>query len=475
VTYNREDCQALRLLIEELLTIKDKAKLIDDLNWGDRHKSFDAKVDNPLHDQLESILKFANAKYDKNKIKFRQHNEIANNIQGRKVVQPKENPRRQTREQLQTTEIVFLPQGEFCPKCENSPLLPSKETSERMIVDFVPTSSGVRRTVTKYVGAKGYCPKCRVYRIAPDMHKFARSQLYGHGFKAWFIYYRVALHLSYQNIIDMTEEQFKIRMNKLQVFLFLKEFARFYKPTERDIIQSLLNSSFIHIDETEVSIEGANWYVWVFTDGKHVAFKLTETRETNIIHELLADYEGVLISDFYSGYDSVKCRQQKCWVHLIRDINDDLWKTPYDTEFEHFVFEVRDLIVPIMEVVQMYGLKKCSLAKFSEKVNSFYDRIITEKRYKSDLAIKYQKRFKKYRDSLFTFLQEDGIPWHNNTAETAIRHIAIQRKISGHFYEAITHDYLVLLGIKQTCRFQEKSFFRFLFSGETDLNKFEVG
>ena len=28
-------------------------------------------------------------------------------------------------------------------------------------------------------------------------------------------------------------------------------------------------------------------------------------------------------------------------------------------------------------------------------------------------------------------------------------------------------------GIRQTCRFQEKSFFKFLFSGETDLDNFE--
>jgi hypothetical protein len=35
-------------------------------------------------------------------------------------------------------------------------------------------------------------------------------------------------------------------------------------------------------------------------------------------------------------------------------------------------------------------------------------------------------------------------------------------------------NYLVLLGIKQACRFQGKSFFKFLLSGETDLEKFEA-
>ncbi|MCP4287524.1 MAG: transposase, partial [Gammaproteobacteria bacterium] len=83
-------------------------------------------------------------------------------------------------------------------------------------------------------------------------------------------------------------------------------------------------------------------------------------------------------------------------------------------------------------------------------------------------------RFTRYQDSLFTFLEQDGIPWHNNTAENAIRHLAIQRDMSKSFYESGTRAYLVLLGIRQTCRFQGKSFFKFLFSEETDLDKFEA-
>jgi hypothetical protein len=166
---------------------------------------------------------------------------------------------------------------------------------------------------------------------------------------------------------------------------------------------------------------------------------------------------------------------KKCWVHLIRDLNEDLQAHPMDTEFEAFILEVRNLFVPIMETVQNYGLKRRHLQKFSQQVEAFYKRVIIDKKYKSDLVMIYQKRFIRYQDSLFTFLTEDGIPWHNNTAERAIRPFAIQRDISkSPLYDATTHAYLALLSIRQTCRFQGKSFFKFLFSGETDLEKFEV-
>lgn len=199
---------------------------------------------------------------------------------------------------------------------------------------------------------------------------------------------------------------------------------------------------------------------------------IRETREAAIVHDLLKAYKGVLISDFYPGYDAVPCMQQKCWVHLIRDLNDDLWKSPFDVEYEAFVRDVRDLIVPIMKTMQKYGLKKRHFNKFRKPVNQFYELVITGRYYHSELVLKYQKRFQRYRQSLFVFLEDDSIPWHNNCAENALRHITVQEKISGYFHKTAIEEYLVLLSIRQTCRFFGVSFFKFLYSSETNIEWF---
>src|ERR1700722_6941980 len=57
-------------------------------------------------------------------------------------------------------------------------------------------------------------------------------------------------------------------------------------------------------------------------------------------------------------------------------------------------------------------------------------------------------------------------------AERASRQLAVQRKISGFFYKRVAPQYLSLLAISQTCRFQGKSFLKFLLSKETDLESF---
>jgi hypothetical protein len=191
------------------------------------------------------------------------------------------------------------------------------------------------------------------------------------------------------------------------------------------------------------------------------------------VRELLEDYRGVLVTDFYVGYDALDCRQEKCWVHLIRDLNEDLWKYPFDEELQQFVSAAKDLIVPIIEAVDRWGLKVKRLHRFKKQVDRFYAKVIEDREYTLDVTKKYQKRFLRYRESLFRFLDEDGIPWNNNTAERAIRHLAVQRRISGALYVRGAVDYLVLLGVAQTCRFQEKSFLKFLLSQEIDVDRFQ--
>jgi hypothetical protein len=300
------------------------------------------------------------------------------------------------------------------------------------------------------------------------------SRAFGRGIQALVLYQRLALRLPYRTIVQALDEQFRVHMSEGAIGNCLRNSALEYAETEDRCREQLLMSPFIHVDETKISIQGVDQYAWVFTDGKHVIFRLTAGRETKIVQEILAGYRDILISDFYAGYDAIPCRQQKCLVHLIRDLNEDIWRSPFDAELESFVLKVRDLLVPILDAAWRCGLKTRHLTKFMKSVDQFYAESIDSKVYRSEVIQPYQKRFKRYRHGLFTFLEEDGIPWNNNMAERAIRHIAVQRKISGSFFASVAPQYLMLLGLAQTCRFQDKSLLKFLLSGEKDIDVFKA-
>jgi transposase IS66 family protein len=142
-------------------------------------------------------------------------------------------------------------------------------------------------------------------------------------------------------------------------------------------------------------------------------------------------------------------------------------------ELQEFVAAVKDLIVPVIEAIDRWGLKAKHLRRFKKQVALFYSTVIESQEYSLDVTKKYQKRFVRYREPLFRFLEEDDIPWNNNGAERAIRHLAVQRTISGMFFQRGAVAYLEMLGLAQTCRFQEKSFLKFLLSGEIDVDRFQ--
>jgi predicted RecB family nuclease len=457
VTYNEEDCQALKLLTDELARIKHLADTLSEVDFANQPKRHTTEVSKQVHDQFEAVLKFAHISYDKKKISFRQNSQ--EDID-RKQYEVKKKYRRKVIPKA--NKVIQVQQQETCPKHETEPLRFSERISKRRLIDLISTKNGIRKAIIEFVGGQGYCTKCQKYHIPPDIRKIGINQFYGRGIKAWVVYQRVAVRVPYELLSEALEEQFNEKIPAKSFVTFIKDFSKYYAGTEEIITQQLLKSQFVHVDETPVNIQGINQYVWVFTNENYVFFRLTETREATIVHEFFSDYKGVLISDFYPGYDSICCKQQKCWVHLVRELNDDLWKTPFDTEYEKFVVRVKNLIIPIMETIQKYGLKKRNLNKFKKQVDEFYQEVIVGKNYKSELTLKYQKRFVRYCNSLFTFLEEDNIPWHNNTAERAIRQLIKQQQISGYFHASVTKDYLLLLGIRQTCRFQGKSFFKFL-------------
>lgn len=467
--YNYEDCQALKLLVDFLCVIKERDDSLLDVDcFIQSKKSRSAKTKNPLHHQLESILSFAHADYNKNKISFRKEKKDEDSTNTGTV---KVKFRRRYR---RITKTIQISQKLKCRKCGSTNVFESKMKTEKSLADLVFTKNGVRKSVIKYCAYSIYCRECEKYYKPTEWSIRGRPEEFGNGFKIWVVYQRVAFRMPYRNIRTTIKDLFNEKLSLNRITDYLQEMAQRYSKTEEHIIRQLLDSPFLHVDETPVNIDHVNQYICGFTDGKHVVFKYTETRDASFIHEFLANYQGVLITDFYSGYDALSCKHQKCLVHIIRDLNNDLWSNPFDVEFEDFVSKVKNLLVPIMETIQKYGLKKRNLNKFRKTIDRFYVNTIIDNSYKSDFCSKYQERFIKYRESLFTFLEHDSILWHNNPAENALRAITLQFDISMVLHKSVIEEYLVLLGIKQTCRFQDKSFLKFLLSKEKDVDLFKV-
>ena len=219
--------------------------------------------------------------------------------------------------------------------------------------------------------------------------------------------------------------------------------AEKHQTTYERLKHKLRHGTLIHADETKAVVKSHAGYVWAFTNMEVVVYAYTPSREGTILEEMLDGFTGVLVSDFYSAYDAPKCPQQKCLIHLMRDVNDDLFHNPFDEELKDLAQKLVGVLKPVIDTIDKFGLTRRHLHKHKVHVARLF-RFLSAQVYQSESARKYQKRLHKYREKLFVFLDHDGVPWNNNNAENAIKLFASRRRILGTgSTERGLRDYLV--------------------------------
>jgi len=191
----------------------------------------------------------------------------------------------------------------------------------------------------------------------------------------------------------------------------------------------------VHGDETGWRANGRNRCIWSFSTPTQRYYRCG-SREKGMVDAVLgADFHGVLVSDFYAAYDHYAGLQQKCWVHLLRDIHELVRQHPDDAHLRAWADGVSGCYSAAVAQADLLTAAEAS------------DDARRTARLACDAALASLcqpfethatapqatlcRRVARYRHSLFTFVREPGVPAHNNAAERSVRHEVISRKISG--------------------------------------------
>jgi hypothetical protein len=245
--------------------------------------------------------------------------------------------------------------------------------------------------------------------------------------------------------------------------------ADLYQTLYENILRAIINSNVIHVDETTVRMRGLHGYVWVLTTMDKVYYFYRSSREADFLKGTLASFKGVLVLDFYTGYDSISCKQRKCLVHLVRDIDDDLLRNPLDQELKELAEMLGRLLRTIVTTIDKFGLKHRHLNKHRKVADRFLN-VVAGTQFSSEFANKYKKRFEKHGAKMFTFMAHDGVPWNNNNAEHAIkRFVKYRRENDGRYTDKTILTYLILASVFETCEFNNVNVLKFLLSQSQSL------
>lgn len=475
-TYNLEDCTALKKVTEFLYAIcpektsatQPKTRTheghlvsqVEEMNPDSGRPEW-CRTEFTIPD-FEIINKCAYFDYQRDKI-FIRTNKTLKEINSKKC-------NSKGKKNLWANNAIEISSQE-CPSCGGTDISRQMDGRlTRLARNLQITQSGIRRWVTKFTTTRHYCSTCSKHFIPEE---YLRLDEYFHSLKSWAMYEHVAFRSGFANIAEKIRNYFGLPISAPDVFTFKQLLSQYYEETSKKILAKMIGGTFIHADETEVHLtRDGKGYVWVFTNMEEVVYIYRKSREGSFLNDMLKDFRGVLISDFYAPYDSLSCEQQKCLIHLIRDFNNDIQANPWDEELKNLASDFGKLLRKIIDTIDKNGLQKKYLEKHKLDVDQFFNNI-SGKIYHSDVTENYRKRLVKYQDKLFTFLNHDGIPWNNNNAEHAVKYFAYYREVADYqISESGLNPYLILLSLYVTCKYKEVDFLKFLISQQKDIDKF---
>jgi len=469
IAYNADDCEALSLVartIVRLLSPEVPAgepgavpEVVHAEELGRNILSKWRAFKSPLPD-MEKINEAAYWNYQRDRVFVRTGTEARPN--------PK-SPKRTSRCRRKAEKTVVATPPASCPYCGKRWRRKSRLLT-RSVEDMVFGRDSVKRRIVRYEFQAYRCRSCgREYGL--DGWKLL-GRKWGWNVVAYFVYHVVGLRVPQLTMQHSLNRLFGFSLVRSTLNNFKIKATERYSFAKRKILERIVGGDLVHADETRANIKGHLAYVWVLTNMTDVAYVLTESREAEIVRELLKDFRGVLVSDFYAAYESIPCPQQKCLIHLMRDLNDAILDNPFDQEMKSIALAFSDLLKRIVETVDRRGLKTRFLRKHLTDVDTFFG-FLDASQFASEAASTCRQRFLKNRGALFTFLHHDGVPWNNNNAEHAIKAFARLRDvIAGSSSRKGVDEYLTLLSVAETCEYRGIDFLDFLRSEERDVDAF---
>jgi len=467
LTYNGQDCEAVGVLASKLVELHQASLQTGGASLDGVVDTATMKREHPhgfkrnifVLPELDAINKAAYWDYQRERIY------VKSNVNLKRALRQTSRPKRA----LAPDTTIECPRPRCCPKCNSIEMFGHGKAS-KTVLDIRFMRHGVKRWISRYRFHRYKCLVCGAIFL-PEQRCWSRSK-YGTEIVAYALYQNIGLRLPTESVVGSLNKLFGFHLPLGTTGAFKRMTARAYEVSYNALVKSLCSGRLLHADETKVSIKGKTGFVWVFANLDEVAYLYSETREGDLLHALLKDFTGVLVSDFYAAYDGICCPQQKCLIHLIRDLNDDVLKHPYDEELKRLAQAFAGLVRPMVETVDRHGLKSHFLRKHRVSVDRFYRQLYTMA-LQSEGAVKVRDRFQKNREKLFTFLDYDGVPWNNNNAEHAVKAFATLRNvIGGTSTEKGIREYLILLSICETCKYKGLDFLDFLRSGEKNIDAF---
>ena len=317
-------------------------------------------------------------------------------------------------------------QADCCPDC-GGPLNRCSETRTRYTEDI----PDIKPEVTEHTIHRDWCPKCKK-KVEPTVGEALPGSTLGTRvlvLSAWLHY---ALGNTLSQIVEVFNFHLQMKVSEGGLVQMWYRLQAILFTWYEQIQQEALKSAVLFADETSWRVIGKTYWLWCFATQDVTYYMIDRSRGSPALMKFfIQEFGGTLVSDFWGPYNAVVCAfRQKCLAHLFRELeHTEKYKSP-GKDWPEFAKKLRRLLG---DAIRLWRRREeLSAETYASRRDRIHGRLaeLIETPWEDKNAKRLIKRFRRHQDELFTFLDQEGVPFDNNHAERSIRPAVIIRKNS---------------------------------------------
>ena len=332
---------------------------------------------------------------------------------------------------------------EECSHCHRS--LKDTEVIEhkkRQVFDIPP----LKLEVTEHQAEVKKCRHCGMINTAEFPADVVQSVQYGPRIKSFSVYLMQYQLLPSERTTELLEDIFSQPISEGTLYNWNRVAYQALENTEAGIKQQLIQSPVNHFDETGTFCQNKLNWLHVVSNSNLTYYAIHPKRGKKAMDDIniLPQYKGHAVHDFWNSYLPYTCKHVICNAHLIRELT-----AVAENSNQKWPSQMKELLLSIKKRVEQSSSRETSLDEptlrlFEKEYNKLVrqglhlnpirdKKNLKRGRPKQTKATNLLIRLKEYGSSILAFMYNVEIPFTNNLAERDLRMVKVKQKISGTF------------------------------------------
>jgi transposase len=293
--------------------------------------------------------------------------------------------------------------------------------------------------ITEHRIVRRQCPRCGK-RVLPQPVGLEAGRIgrcrFGPRLMAAITVMATVERLPGRMIQERLRREYGLRISHGGIIGLLARMATVGRPAYEQIQADVRASPAVNADETGWRENGQHTTIWTASTTQHIYVHHGRRTNEEIDAILGTDFGGTIVADCYAAYDHFPGPKQRCWAHLVRELERLLHEHGSHDETVAWV----EGILAIYEQARAKrpaaeeGPTPQAARARNDRARRCEALILLLCPSEPDPGLPYAtlaKRLRKYLDELFTFVRDPRVPATNNGAERSLRPLVIARKVSG--------------------------------------------